>query len=308
MSRGDRKSDYFGKVQQLFRQHSKVFLVGVDNVGSSQMHKIRADIRKHATLLMGKNTMIKKAMRDIVDEVPQIEALFPHIKGNVGLVFTNGDLKTVRDALTMNKVPAAAKVGAIAQCNVVIAAGNSGISPDKTSFFQALGISTKVVKGAIEIISEVTILKEGDRVGASEAELLTMLNILPFQYGCVVELCYDDGAVFEPSVLDITDEAVMKVYSSCLRNVAALSLALGFPTKASVPHSLINGFKNLLAASLGSEYDFPASEKLKAAIANAKNVAASAPLASAASSAPAASAPAAKEESSEEEMGFGLFD
>lgn len=307
MSRGDRKSEYFTKVHALFRAHSKVFLVGVDNVGSSQMHAIRAAIREHAILLMGKNTMIKKAMRDIVDELPQIESLFPYIKGNVGLVFTNSDLKTVRDALISNKVPAAAKVGATAQCDVTIPAGNTGIAPDKTSFFQALGISTKVVKGAIEILTDVLVIKEGDKVGASEAELLTMLNIQPFQFGCVVELCYDDGAIFEPSVLDITDEAIMKNYSAALRNIAALSLALGFPTKASVPHSLVNGFKNLLATSLASDYTFPASDKLKEALENAKNFVAAAPVAAAASAAPAAAA-ATKEESSEEEMGFGLFD
>lgn len=308
MSRGDRKSDYFTKVHSLFRSYSKIFLVGVDNVGSSQMHQIRASVRGKAVLLMGKNTMIKKAMRDIVDELPQIEALFPHIKGNVGLVFTNDNLSDVRAALVSNKVPAAAKVGAIAQCNVVIPAGNTGISPDKTSFFQALGISTKVVKGAIEILSEVTVIKENDKVGASEAELLTMLNIQPFQYGCVVQLCYDDGAIFEPAVLDITDEAVMSTYNAALRSVAALSLALGFPTKASVPHSLINGFKNLLATSLASEYSFPASEKVKEAIEKASSLAASAPAATAAPAAAAVTAAPAKEESEDEDMGFGLFD
>ena len=99
----------------------------------------------------------------------------------------------------------------------------------------------------------------------------------------------------------------MKNYSAALRNIAALSLALGFPTKASVPHSLVNGFKNLLATSLASDYTFPASDKLKEALENAKNFVAAAPVAAAASAAPAAAA-ATKEESSEEEMGFGLFD
>jgi len=247
-------------------------------------------------------------VRDIVSELPQIESLMSHIKGNIGLVFTNGNLKEVRDALVANKVPAGAKVGAIAQCDVKICAGNTGISPDKTSFFQALGINTKVVKGAIEIISDVTIIKENDRVGASEAELLTMLNIQPFQYGCVIEVCYDNGAVFEPSVLDITDDVILGNYTDALRNIAALSLALSFPTKASVPHLLIHGFKNLLAASIASEYTFPASQKLKECLENAQSMAA-VPVARVASSgaAPVPAAPA-KEESSDGEMGFGLFD
>jgi len=309
MSKGDRKLEYFSRVHALFRQYSKVFVVKVDNVGSSQMHQIRSSVRGQAVLLMGKNTMVKKAMRDIVSELPDIEALFPLIRGNVGLVFTNGDLKAVRDAMISHKVAAPAKVGVVAQRDVTIPAGNSGISPDKTSFFQALGIPTKVVKGAIEILNDVLILKEGDRVGASEAELLSMLSIMPFTYGVVVENAYDNGAVFSPSMLDVTDEALMKIYNRALNSVAALSLRISFPTVASVPHSLINGFKSLLAVSLSTDYSFPASERLKEALTNPQLFAAVPAPSSVSQSASAA--PAVKEEpkeESDEDMGIGLFD
>lgn len=50
------------------------------------------------------------------------------------------------------------------------------------------------------------ILKEGDKVGASEATLLNMLNISPFSYGLIVEMVYDSGTVFEPKILDIKPE------------------------------------------------------------------------------------------------------
>jgi len=233
----------------------------------------------------------------------------PHIKCNVGMVFTNGDLKEMRDVVVSNKIAASAKVGAVSQCTVTIPGGNTGISPDKTSFFQALGISTKVVKGAIEILTDVTLLRQGDRVGASEAELLTMLGIMPFSYGCVVRLVYDNGSVFEPSMLDITDETIMGFYNAGLQRVAALSMAIGFPAMASVPHLLANGFKNLLAVSLASDYSFPASEKLKETLANpaALAAAASAVQARIQTASPAAVVEEKKDES-DEEMGFSLFD
>lgn len=50
------------------------------------------------------------------------------------------------------------------------------------------------------------ILKEGDKVGASDATLLNMLNISPFNYGLLVEMVYDSGTVFEPKILDIRPE------------------------------------------------------------------------------------------------------
>lgn len=50
------------------------------------------------------------------------------------------------------QVPAAARAGAIAPCEVTVPAQNTGLGPEKTSFFQALGITTKISRGTIEIL------------------------------------------------------------------------------------------------------------------------------------------------------------
>merc|ERR1719322_538182 len=117
----------------------------------------------------------------------------PHIKQNVGFVFTKMELLHVRDLLLSNKVKAPAKAGALAPVDVVVPAQNTGMGPEKTSFFQALAIPTKITKGTIEIIKDVDIIKAGDRVGMSEATLLNMLKISPFSYGLVISKVYDSG-------------------------------------------------------------------------------------------------------------------
>lgn len=121
--------------------------MGADNVGSKQMQQIRISLRGSAIVLMGKNTMMRKAIRGHLESNPALEKLLPHIKGNVGFVFTRGDLVEVRDKLLENKVRAPARAGAIAPLSVVIPAQNTGLPPEKTSFFQALSIPTKISKG-----------------------------------------------------------------------------------------------------------------------------------------------------------------
>merc|ERR1739842_168109 len=76
--------------------------------------------------------------------------------------------------------------------------------PEKTSFFQALQIPTKITKGTIEIINDVPIITTGDKVGASEATLLGLLKIFPFSYGLIIQKVYDQGSVFDPAILAIT--------------------------------------------------------------------------------------------------------
>jgi len=307
------KSNYFLKLVQLLDEFPKCFIVGVDNVGSKQMQQIRQSMRSDGVLLMGKNTMIRKAIRSHLENNPALEKILPHIKGNVGFVFTNNDLVDVRDKILENKVKAPAKAGALAPVDVKIPAQNTGLGPEKTSFFQALSIPTKISKGTIEILNEIHLIKKEDKVGASEATLLNMLNISPFTYGLKIRQVYDSGTVFAPEILDITPDDLRAKFLEGVRNVAAISLTIGYPTIASVPHSIVNGLKNLIAVALETDINFKAAEMAKEYLKDPSKFAAvaAAPAPAAAAGKKEAPKKEEKKEESEEEdedMGFGLFD
>jgi large subunit ribosomal protein LP0 len=57
----------------------------------------------HGEILMGKNTMIRKAIRGHLQKNPLLEKLLPYIVGNVGFVFTQEDLGEIRKKLLENK-------------------------------------------------------------------------------------------------------------------------------------------------------------------------------------------------------------
>ena len=185
------------------------------------------------------------------------------------------------------------------------------MEPGKTSFFQALGVPTKIARGTIEITSDLKLVQAGSKVGASEATLLNMLNISPFTYGMGIVQVYDQGNAFPPEVLDIGEEQLLKSFGSAVTTITCLSLALNYPTLPSVFHSLINSYKKVLAVAVETEITWPEIEQLKDRIANPDAYAASAPAAGASADSGAA---AAKEETkeaeksdeeSEDEGGFG---
>lgn len=310
--KGTWKSNYFLRIVQLLEEYPKCFLVGVDNVGSKQMQTIRMSLRGHAVVLMGKNTMMRKAIRGHLEQNAALEKLIPHIRGNVGFVFTKGDLSDVRQRILENKVAAPAKAGAIAPVDVFIPPQNTGLGPEKTSFFQALAIPTKISRGTIEILNEVHLIKVGDKVGASEATLLNMLGISPFSYGLIIQQVYDSGTCFSPAILDITDDDLRAKFMEGVTQLASVCLAIGYPTLASAPHMIVNGFKNLLAIAAVTDITFKEAESMKEYLADPSKFAAAA-----AAAAPAAAAEEKKEEakpqeeeeeSEDEDMGFGLFD
>lgn len=274
------------------------------------MHQIRVALRGKGVVLMGKNTMVRRALRTILSENPQFERLLPYVKGNIGFVFTDKDLKDVREIIVANKVAAPARAGAFAPKDVTVPACNTGMEPGKTSFFQALGIPTKIARGTIEIVSDVKVVTAGTRVGSSEATLLNMLNISPFTYGMTVVQIFDQGNIFSPDVLDIDEQELVDRFLSGIKTIAAISLALNYPTIVSVTHTLVNAYKNLLAIALATEYTFDGAEKVKEYLANPDAFAVAAPAASEAAPAAAAAVEEKEEEKeeSDDDMGFGLFD
>jgi large subunit ribosomal protein LP0 len=276
------------------------------------MHEVRQSLRGEAVILMGKNTMVRRALRTFITDSPEYERLLPHVKGNIGFVFTNGDLKDIRDKILANKVAAPARAGALAPADVWVPAGNTGMEPGKTSFFQALGVPTKIARGTIEITTDLKLVEAGAKVGPSEATLLNMLNISPFTYGLGVAQVYDQGQTFSPDVLDIGEDQLLKTFSSAITTIASISLALNFPTLPSVMHSVVNSYKNVLAVAVQTEISWPEIEDLKDRIANPDAYAAAAPAAAAAAggdaAAPAADEkPADDEDESDDDMGFGLL-
>ena len=305
----EKKEQYFAKLRQLVEEYKSVFIVGVDNVSSQQMHEVRKTLREDAVILMGKNTMVRRAMRGFISEFPEYEKLMPIVKGNIGFIFTNADLKTVKDVILDNKVAAPARAGAIAPADVYVPAGNTGMEPGKTSFFQALGVPTKIARGTIEITADVKILSADQKVGPSEASLLNMLNISPFTYGLTILQVFNEGNLFPATILDITDDELLGHFTSAVSAITQISLASGYPTVAAVSHQIVNTYKNILALSVATDYTFEGSEQVKDRIANPEAYAAAAPAAAASSSAAAEeAAPEEDEESEDDDMGFGLFD
>lgn len=184
------------------------------------------------------------------------------------------------------------------------------MEPGKTSFFQALGVPTKIARGTIEITTDLKLVEANTKVGPSEATLLNMLNISPFTYGMGIAQVYDQGQTFPAEVLDIGEEQLLKSFASAVTAIASVSLAINFPTLPSVIHSFYNSYKNVLAVAIETEISWPEIEELKDRIANPDAyAAASGPAAGGSSGAADTKADDKEEEKSDEESdedgGFG---
>jgi large subunit ribosomal protein LP0 len=314
------KKEYEAKLNRCFSKYSKVLFCAVDNVRSQQIHDVRIDLRGKGELVMGKKTLQAKIVsnRASASDSSELDRTFARVceeskllTGNSGLLFTNADLKEITNVLDKYRVQAPARVGAVAPCDVIVPAGNTGMEPTMTSFFQALNIPTKITKGTVEIISDKKVLSVGDKVDNSTAALLQKLKISPFYYQLEVLCVWDRGVIFNKADLSIDDAAVESMLMAGIANVNALSLGAGIPTASSIPIMVSDAFKNLLAVSIATAYEFTefnGAQLRKDAIAGKLGggaaPAAAAP-AAAAKAAPAAAKVKEPEPEEDDDMGMG---
>lgn len=297
-----RKATYWGRLNQYLDEYKNILVIGVDFVGSQQMQETRIMLRGKGKILMGKNTIIRKVFRERMEKEPALEQLLPAVYGNIGFVFTNSDLAAIRKMVMEKKVPAAAKAGVLAPIDVSIPAGPTGLDPGQTSFFQALNIGTKIVKGTIEMTQSTKICTKGERVSTSAVALLNKLAIKPFEFGITTSYVMEAGSVYTVDVLDMSPaDLSMKFLSGC--NVfAALCFGMGVVTQATLPHSFGRIFKTVVAVALAADYMFDEMKVVKEMLDNPdafKSAAAPTAGAGAAAKAPVAKAPEPEPEEEE---------
>ncbi|KAI3852528.1 hypothetical protein MKW92_029418 [Papaver armeniacum] len=140
-SKAEKKIAYDKKLCKFLDEYGQILVVAADNVGSNQLQNIRKGLRGDSVVLMGKNTMMKRTVRLHAEKTGNNDFLnlIPLLVGNVGLIFTKGDLKEVSEEVSKYKVGAPARVGLVAPIDVIVPPGNTGLDPSQTSFFQ-LGI------------------------------------------------------------------------------------------------------------------------------------------------------------------------
>jgi len=308
-----RKQDYANRLNNYLDNYAQAMTINVNNVGSKSIAFQRKKLReRNIHILMGKNTIIRKVLNVRAERLEaagntaaaaQALKMLEMVEGNIGFVFipSDQDVGKIREEITAERVQTAAKAGVEAPDDVVVPAGPTGQDPSQTSFFQALDIPTKINRGQVEIVSDVKLVTKGEKVNRSAAELLVMLNIKPFYYGITVHHIYQNGDVFPADVLDISSSDIAQAFNNAVREVAALCLALNYPTAASVPHSIMDAYKNMLAIGLAcKDYSWENLTKVKEILADPSAFAAAAAPA-AGGAAPAAAAAAEPEEEEEEE-------
>lgn len=265
------KYAYWEKLWQLLEENTPILIIEITGVGSKQITHLRRALCGKATVLFGKNTLIRTGLQYRIEQprLPDDERarddlreLLHLVRENVGLIFCRSPVTEVQRVLEECREPAEAKVGSVALVDVILKAGETGLDPVKTAGFAALNIPTRIVKSRIEIVSDVLIVAKGTKVSSEAAAMLLKLGLRPFYRSFKLLSIYDQCCVFSPAGHP-SGEQIEQQFLLGIRHVAAISMATGYPTVASLPYSLSGALRNLASIAGEASYQYLESSKCR---------------------------------------------
>ncbi|EJW02557.1 hypothetical protein EDEG_03035 [Edhazardia aedis USNM 41457] len=264
LTKKERKESTYQAALKLFQTYDKFILVGMDNVTAFQLQEMKKEWRKDTEILLGKNTVIKKALLEIYEKTKKkvFKDLHDMLTSNLAFVFTKNDPKVLKEIMTKNSRDTFAAIGQISQKDVWLKKHITSMGPEKTKFFQALDIFTKITKGKVEIMSDVLVLKEGTKVTPSQANLLSIMGVKAFVFFMKIVNLIEDGHIYEPWVIDIEEDTIKDVTKKAIESVGAVCMATGFSSKLTVPFEMANAYRNVLSVCLAADFRIAQTEAL----------------------------------------------
>ncbi|KAI5170442.1 large subunit ribosomal protein LP0 [Pancytospora epiphaga] len=246
----ERKACMFEKTREYFTKYENYMLLSIHKVQSTQFKDILGQLPSNFKVLFAKNKIMKKVLREL-DPV-KYKDMIDSIYGNVLIAFFDG--MNPSDVLKVSEKfqrKAHAIAGDVTRKDIVVPSGPTGLPPEKINLFQAAKMNTKINKGKIDVVTEHTLVKAGEVVGISEANLLNMLNIMPFEFGMDIKKVCENGEFYSSSLLLIDETCIEASISESVSLIAAMSLGSGMVTKASLPYEISNAYRDIRKVILG---------------------------------------------------------
>lgn len=202
-------SEYKKKIvkeyKDLIESYPIVGAVNMSGIPAAQLQNMREQLRGKVVIKMSKRRLLKIALKESGKK--DVEKLAPYLEGQPALLFTKDNPFELFKILKKNKSTAPAKAGQIAPKDIIVPAGPTSFAPGPIiGELGGVGIKAGIEGGKIAIKADSLVAKKGDVLSANLASLLTRLGIEPMEVGLDLTAVFEDGTIFEKSVLDIDEE------------------------------------------------------------------------------------------------------
>jgi len=265
-------AEKYEKVQEtveLVKKYDVIAAADLNKVSGTMLQDVRKQLRGRHNLKVVKNTLMRISMEEAGKEGTQ--EFIEKISGPNVFLFTNGNPFRIAMELEASKVKVFAKAGDIAMNDIVISAGNTGLSPGPLiSKFGALGVRTRIESGNIWVVQDTVVCKKGEVICEDLADLLQRMGIRAAEMGLKIKAVYEKGEVIdgEDLIIDI-DEYKAKLEQAVI-DAFKVAVEAAYFTPETMPMIIAKAVQQAHAVAIEAEWPTPQTIEFLIAKANAE--------------------------------------
>ena len=256
-----KKENEVKELAEIMNSHPVIGILDMHKMPARQLQMIRNKLRGKAVIRMSKKSLIRLAIENTQKkDIKSLQDILDTCRFEPAILATNENPFRIYKFLKDNRSPATAKSGDTATKDITIQKGPTSLPPGPAiSTLQKVGLKASVQGGKIAILQDKVVCKVGETVSDDLAGVLSLLKIEPMEIGLRISCVYEDGTIYEKSVLDIDMDDYLKLLQNCINAAINLSVNTGYPTKETIRIMLQKAFiesRSLCIETNALEKDF----------------------------------------------------
>ncbi len=264
----EKKRMLYQELQELPGKFDVIALSKMSKVRAAQLMAIRKKFRNDIKIKVIKNRVAQRSFQK-QNNPGGLDYLSKELEGQCALLFTNISPFKLNLIFDKNKVFLPAKGGDIATKDIIIPAGNTGISPGPVlSEFKEANVATKIDQGTIWVSKDTVVVRSGIVITQKLASLMSKLNIKPIEAGISITLAIAEGMVLRENDLRINLADYHDELSRSFHAAFSLAIESSYPNIETIGHLLRKANQNAIALASESGYLSPDTAALIFAKAN----------------------------------------
>lgn len=195
-----------GELATLVKDYPVIAIATLDKLPASIVSILRKKLKGSSEVRVAKTRVVQKAFAESKVNTSKIDSL---VAKSILIIFSKKNPFELFSFVKKNKGSAAAKENDIADSDILVQAGDTGLPPGPAlSTLKAAGLEVKVAGPTISISKDKVVAKKGEAIKKEVAEVLGKLNIKPMKIGMKIigVLDKNENMFYDASVLDVDEE------------------------------------------------------------------------------------------------------
>ena len=201
------KRDTVNDLVEVLNNGETLAVIDIHGVPADSMIGMRNDLRSNMKIRVAKKQLMRIAWKQAGKDLDVLEQLFDGAIQPALVSTADYNSFEVFSELKKTEAGRAAKPGDVASEDIIVEKQDTGMPPGPiVGELNTVGIPAKIMGGSVQIQKRTVILEEGEVFEGELGMMLSKIGINPMVTG--LRLCgtLEDGALFEPSTLDIDYE------------------------------------------------------------------------------------------------------